>query len=86
MNYQRIQIKNNIINQHKQTDHERNSIGWGQRYAVVPYHQGNQQTAYPDFRQTDDLLSYFRIDAGRHKGDTDYLYTLRPAWIQAAVG
>lgn len=67
------------LNQHKIKYYERNRISRWQWYKVVPYHQGNQQTAYPYFRQTDDLLSHLGVDACRHQGYTDYLDTLRLA-------
>ena len=76
MNYQEIKIDNNKISQHKQTNHERNRISRWQRYKAVSYHQGNQQAAYSDFRQTDDLLSHLGADVGGDKGDTDNLDAL----------
>ena len=86
MNYQEIKIDNNKISQHKQTNHERNRIGRWQRYKAVSYHQGNQQAAYSDFRQADDLLSHLGADACRHQGDTHHFDTLRPAGVQEAAG
>ena len=56
--------------------YERNRISRWQRYKAVSYHQGNQQAAHPDFRQTDDLLSHLGADACRHQGDSDYLDAL----------
>ena len=74
------------ISKLNQINHERNRISWWQRYKAVSYHQGNQQAAYPDFRQTDDLLSHLGADACRHQGNPHHLDALRPAGVQAAVG
>ena len=77
---------NILTNINKTYYDERNRISRWQRYAAVSYHQGNQQAADTDFRQTDDLLSHIGADAGGNKGNTYYLNTLRPAGIQETAG
>ena len=65
--------------------YERNRISRWLGYQVVPHHQGYQQTADSNFRQTDDILSYLRVDARRHQRDIDNQYAIRFARLQATA-
>ena len=46
----------------------------------------SKQAASPHLWQTDDLLPYFSLDAGRHPWDSDYIHSLWSAGFKRLLG